>query len=126
MGWFSSKEDKQATLVPWKKLTDSEQLNEILGDRLGKKNILFKHSTRCSISALALNKFQNDWSDDIKDVEIWFLDLLNFREISNEIAEKTGVIHQSPQAISLENGEVKYYASHSEINLQRAIKSFEA
>jgi bacillithiol system protein YtxJ len=53
------------------------------------------------------------------------LDLLNHRDISNAIAEKTGIYHQSPQAIVLVNGEVKYQDSHSEISARRILKSLE-
>lgn len=126
MGWFSSSKESKTQVVPWQKLTEQSQLKEILGNKNGEKHILFKHSTRCSISAMALNRFQTDWSEDYKDVHIWYLDLLNFRELSNLIAEETGVHHQSPQAIAVKNGEVTYTASHSEINLRRAAKSLEA
>lgn len=124
MGWFSSKEKKNTPQVPWQKLTESSQLTEILGNKSGEKHILFKHSTRCSISAMALNRFQQDWDEEFGDVHVWYLDLLSYREISNQIAEKTGVYHQSPQAIAVQNGEVKYSASHSDISIKQAIKSF--
>jgi bacillithiol system protein YtxJ len=123
MGWFSSNKESKTQNVPWQKLTEQSQLSEIVGNKNGEKHIIFKHSTRCSISAMALNRFQKDWSDEHNEIHIWYLDLLNFREISSMVAEKTGVIHQSPQAIALKNGEVTYTATHSEINLRRAVKS---
>lgn len=125
MGWFSSKEEKSLPKVPWQKLTEVAQLDDIIQSKKGEKHILFKHSTRCSISAMALNRFQNDWSDEFEDVNIWYIDLISFRDISNAIAEKTGVQHQSPQAIAVQDGAVKYTSSHGEINLRRASKSFE-
>lgn len=124
MGWFSSKADTKTQRVPWQKLTESSQLSDIFMNTNGEKHILFKHSTRCSISAMALNRFENDWTEENDEVHIWYLDLLNFRELSNLIAEKTGVQHQSPQVILIWNGEVVYTASHSDINLRRAVKSF--
>ncbi len=132
MGWFSSnkEESKTSSALPlanvhWKSLTTLDQLNEILADRSGLKHVLFKHSTRCGVSAMTKKQFEKDWPGDKEDINVWYLDLLNYREISNAIAEKTGVYHQSPQAIALLNGEVRYDASHSEVSARRIIKSLE-
>lgn len=126
MAWFSSKQEDNTPSLPWQKLNDSSLLTDIIKNKSGEKHILFKHSTRCGISSMAISRFQKEWNEDFNDVHIWYLDLLNFREISNDIAEKTGVYHQSPQAIAIQNGEVKYSASHSDIDIAKAVKSFEA
>jgi len=133
MGWFSSKKDDDANKVEkpkasvqWKNLTDLNQLDEILNDRTGQKQLLFKHSTRCGVSTMTKRQFEKEWpEEENEDINVWYLDLLNHREISNAIAEKTGVYHQSPQVITLVNGEVRYDASHSEVSARRIIKSFE-
>ncbi|MGJ8660520.1 MAG: bacillithiol system redox-active protein YtxJ [Bacteroidota bacterium] len=132
MGWFSSKNSdsvpkKETPLatVHWKSLSSLDQLSEILDDRSSQKHVLFKHSTRCGVSAMTKRQFEKEWPADKDEINIWYLDLLKYRDISNAIAEKTGVFHQSPQAIALLNGEVRYDASHSEVSARRIIKSLE-
>ncbi|MCS6795954.1 MAG: bacillithiol system redox-active protein YtxJ [Raineya sp.] len=94
----------------WIKLENLAQLAEIKQKPLA---IIFKHSTRCSISSAALDKLQRNWKqDEMQDVAVYFLDLLRFREISNQIAGEFGVEHQSPQVIVLQSGKVIYHNSH--------------
>jgi|TARA_R110000737_G_scaffold151521_1_gene180804 bacillithiol system protein YtxJ len=127
MGWFSSKEENKKVVIPnvsWKNLSNLKQLDEVLENRSGEKHLLFKHSTRCGVSAMVKKQFENEWPAEQKEIVVWYLDLLNHRDISNAIAEKTGVFHQSPQAIAVINGEVVYDASHSQISARSIIKSF--
>ncbi|TNF08335.1 MAG: DUF2847 family protein, partial [Bacillota bacterium] len=49
---------------------------------------------------------------------LYFLDLLNHRDVSNEIANRFQVVHQSPQLILIKNGVAVYNASHSEIQAE--------
>lgn len=115
MGLFSSdKESKQE--FPWIKLKSMEQLNLAIENSIERPILLFKHSTRCSISSMAKNRFQNNWPIDNTSCDLYYLDLLIYRAISDEIEKKTGVIHQSPQAILIKNKEVIYEDSHSGIN----------
>ncbi len=125
MGWFSSNEKQITSRVPWQNLTEMSQWAEIWGNKNGEKHIVFKHSTRCSISMMAKRKAEQDWEERFGTAHIWYLDLLNHRDISNAIADSTGVYHQSPQVISFSNGEVKYQATHGEIDIRRAFKSFD-
>lgn len=118
MGWFGS---HSTTAFPWTKLTSSQQLEELieLSDEL--PVVLFKHSTRCSISSMALNRFESGWKLPAEACVCAYLDLLNFRSISLEIAEKTGVMHESPQAIVIKNKRVIYHASHNGIDAREII-----
>ena len=80
--------------------------------------IIFKHSTSCSISAAAKGKLERQWADaGLDDTKIYYLDLLRFRPISNEIAQKFGVQHESPQLLLIQDGECRYDASHMGIRL---------
>jgi bacillithiol system protein YtxJ len=104
----------------WLPLNVDEQLMDI--DLLSQQNdikaiVLFKHSTRCSISSVALNRLERSWKLTNDTVPTYFLDLLNFRNISNNIAEKYAVPHQSPQVIVIKNGKCIYSASHSDISV---------
>ena len=117
MGLFSKKETTKK--LPWESLTSVEQLRELVKTTHEKPILLFKHSTRCGISAMALNSFESDWSSEKELCDIYYLDLLKHRDVSDEIAALTGVQHQSPQVIVLKGDEVVYDASHSSIDARK-------
>ncbi len=100
----------------WIPLETLGQLNEITTLSFEKPVLLFKHSTRCSISRMALKEFENDFNLSSK-VTPYFLDLLEHRDISNEIALRFGVVHQSPQLILIRDGKAVYDTSHSGIEV---------
>jgi len=114
MGFFNSSKNK--TSFPWIELASMDQLNDVLKESGNKPLLLFKHSTRCSISSMALNRFENEWDRASDDADLYYLDLLNYREISNAIEVATNIIHQSPQVIVVKNDEVIYTASHTSIS----------
>jgi bacillithiol system protein YtxJ len=100
----------------WNTLETIEELSVI--DEASKTTpcLVFKHSTRCIISSMALNRLESSWkNDDGKKITPYYLDLLNYRAISNEIARRYGIEHQSPQALIISNGKCIYHASHSDI-----------
>lgn len=112
---FGSPEPKADTSrVAWRPLTDLGQLNEIINESTEKPVAIFKHSTRCSVSRMALKQFENEYDlDDL--ITPYFLDLLENRDVSNEVAKRFAVEHQSPQLILLKNGVPVYEASHGDI-----------
>lgn len=97
----------------WKNLTDSQQIQEII--ELSKQSpvLIFKHSTRCSISSTALNRLERAWN--LTDAKAYYLDLIAYRPISNALAEQFNVEHQSPQVLIIKNGQCVYHESHWEI-----------
>ena len=97
----------------WKTLMSITQLDNLIKISETKTVLIFKHSTRCGISRAVLKAFENQFKD--VDAEFYYLDLLNHRDISNEIASLLGVVHQSPQLLVLKNGKVKKHDSHYEI-----------
>jgi bacillithiol system protein YtxJ len=112
----SSENNTNPSKVNWIPLTDLGQLNEISELSNEKPVVIFKHSTRCSISRMALKQFENEY--DLSDTEVttYFLDLIAFRDISNEIASRFVVVHQSPQLLLLVGGKSVYEVSHSAID----------
>ncbi|QNH62588.1 bacillithiol system redox-active protein YtxJ [Hymenobacter sediminicola] len=105
-------------MTPWLPLTQPEQLLDIVRESQEAPVIIFKHSTSCSISAAAKGKLERQWADaGLDDTKIYYLDLLRFRPISNEIAQKFGVQHESPQLLLIQDGECRYDASHMGIRL---------
>ena len=113
-----NQENKAASKVGWRLLTDVEQLNEIIAASAEKPVVIFKHSTRCHISKTALRKFENDFNLEEKIIP-YFLDLIAYRTVSNEIAVRFAVAHQSPQLIVIKNGVALYNASHEGIDADK-------
>jgi bacillithiol system protein YtxJ len=112
----SSEENKaKASKVNWIPLTDLDQLNEIVVLSNAKPIAIFKHSTRCSISRFALKQFENEF-DSADATDTYFLDLIEHRDVSNEIASRFQVVHQSPQLLLIKNGQSVYDVSHSDID----------
>jgi bacillithiol system protein YtxJ len=109
----------------WNKITSLDQLESIKLESEQSPVLLFKHSTTCSISATALDRFERGFNklEDTKDIKFYYLDLLNHRDISKKIAEEFAVVHQSPQAILLKDGEAVYDASHYEISIADVVEA---
>ncbi|OYU95323.1 MAG: thioredoxin family protein [Bacteroidetes bacterium B1(2017)] len=100
-------------------LQNSSQLDQLDLLSAQKAVIIFKHSTRCSISSTALSRFQRAYANENPDnLPVYYLDLLKHRDISNEIANRYSIEHQSPQTLLIKNGTCVHTASHIEINLQ--------
>ena len=111
----SENTNKEERKINWNNLEHLDQLDKIINESWEKPIVIFKHSTRCSISRMALKQFENEYNYEDK-ITPYFLDLLNHRDISNEIALMFNVNHQSPQMIVIKNGIVLFNASHSDIN----------
>jgi bacillithiol system protein YtxJ len=107
--------------VNWIPLTNLAQLDDIEKISSVKPIVIFKHSTRCSISRMALKQFERQYDLD-ETVDAFFLDLIAHRDVSNEIANKFNVYHESPQLILIKNGKAVYDVSHSDIDAE-ALKS---
>jgi bacillithiol system protein YtxJ len=111
----SENQSSSTSKINWIPLKDLGQLNEILILSNEKPMIIFKHSTRCSVSRMALKQFENEF-DSKNKVDAYFLDLLEYRDISNEIAHRFNVYHQSPQLLLIKEGKSVYDVSHSDID----------
>ena len=108
--------------MTWKDLTQSDQLQEILSASKRKPQLIFKHSTRCAISSMAKNRLEREWN--LENIDVWYLDLLAHRNISNQIASQLDVHHESPQAILLRDGVVIHQSSHNSISASEIKRSF--
>ncbi|MBP6430520.1 MAG: bacillithiol system redox-active protein YtxJ [Ferruginibacter sp.] len=97
----------------WINLVTEEQLTKIKELSVTQPQVIFKHSTRCSISNVAKNRLEKSAAPE--GVDFYYLDLLNYRNISNKIAEKFSVFHESPQILLIKNGECVYDESHGGI-----------
>ncbi|MBX2952071.1 MAG: bacillithiol system redox-active protein YtxJ [Leadbetterella sp.] len=104
----------------WQELTDIAQLDTLTEESREVPVGIFKHSTRCSISATALDRLERRWpkAEGTEALKMYYLDLIAHRDISNAIAEKYGVQHESPQFILLKGGTAVYHESHYGISLE--------
>jgi bacillithiol system protein YtxJ len=119
MSWFSSAKKNQST-IPWIHPVDIDEVTELL-DQETKPIIFFKHSTRCSISAMALDRLEREWDVDSIHLKVVYIDVLNQRHISDFLARIVGVEHQSPQLLLVNQGKCVYHASHNQISLKPII-----
>lgn len=100
----------------WIPLESIDQLEAI--KQASGHSILFKHSTRCSISLMAKRKFEFEWDALPPETSLYFLDLIKNRNISNAIADMFKVHHESPQLLLIKDGECIYETSHSDISAE--------
>jgi len=113
----SSKEKENTPVVPWKILNSLNQLDQISEDSKSKPVAIFKHSTTCGISRMVLRGIESQYDIDPNQMDIYYLDLKAYREVSNEIAARFQVWHESPQMILIKNGVAVYHDSHSAVTV---------
>ncbi len=102
--------------MEWINLRTEDQLDELISKSASRPQIIFKHSIRCSISALAKNRLDKEKSPE--EMDFYYLDLINNRILSNKVAEIFGVSHESPQVLVIKNGESIYNESHMGITMK--------
>lgn len=102
----------------WIDLTSENQLSDIISVSETQAVIIFKHSTRCSISVAAKGRLERNWGFSEHEVMAFYLDLLQYRDISKKIADDFQVHHESPQLLLIKNGECTYSETHSGITVQ--------
>lgn len=119
---FGSSEKDKVSKVGWRILADLGQLNEIIELSNQKLVLIFKHSTRCSISRFALKNFENEYDFSEEKLQPYLLDLMEYRAISNEITNRFDVMHQSPQILLIKEGKCVYDDSHDGIEVNKLKK----
>lgn len=121
MGLFSGlfgkidNKGKEEKFFPWIPLTSIDQLEEIEKKSMSKPQLIFKHSTSCGISRMVIRSFTNTFELSQEQVDVFYLDLHSYRDVSNEVGYKFQIMHQSPQVIVIKNGEVIAHGSHGSI-----------
>ena len=108
-------------MIHWIPLQRPEQLETIVTASNSRPQVIFKHSTRCSVSSMVLNRLERE--EQPAAMDFYFLDLISYRPISNDIAERFHVHHESPQIIIIKNGEAIFDESHLAIQMDE-ITSF--
>lgn len=115
-GSETNAEKKEKKTIPWIPLTSLDQLGEIEKKSRSKTQIIFKHSTTCGISRMVMNMFKGSYDFSETQMDLYYLDLHAYREVSNEVGLKFQVRHQSPQLLVIKNGTTVAHASHAAIS----------
>src|SRR5215210_5997211 len=102
--------------MKWIELTSEQQIAEIREKSAQRPQVIFKHSTRCGISAVAKSRLDK-WQPS-EDFDFYYLDLIRNRDLSNMIATDFHVYHESPQVLIIKNGECVHDESHLSISVQ--------
>lgn len=110
--------------MQWTNLTDLAQIDTI--KKASGYSVIFKHSTRCSVSMMAKRGFESDWDAIPENTTLYFLDLIAHRDISAYIAEVFQVHHESPQTLLIKDGECILDSSHSDISAEEIAGSIAA
>ncbi len=101
--------------MKWIELKSNNQIKEIIEKSKAKPQVIFKHSTRCSISAMAKGRLERSLAPG--NADFYFLDLITYRNISNQVSSEFDVYHESPQILVIKNGECVYDESHGSITM---------
>jgi bacillithiol system protein YtxJ len=110
---------KNQSNLNWLDLNSFSQIESLIEDNKRQKDFvfaIFKHSTRCSISSVAKRRLEKDWVKSNPDIPLYYLDLIQYRGVSDQIADFFKVRHQSPQILVIKNGLAVYNESHLSIS----------
>ncbi|MCT2563804.1 bacillithiol system redox-active protein YtxJ [Chryseobacterium herbae] len=118
---FGGKENTPERKSFWKKIESEEDLAKAIESSYHHRIAIFKHSTRCFISKTVLNNFEREIDNLDHQLDLYYLDLLEHRAISNKISKDLEIRHESPQLIIIEDGKVINSASHEDISISQII-----
>lgn len=123
MGFFSraNSDDDQASKISWKELTSNIEVDEAIMGSNFNPQVIMKHSPRCGISFLAKRNLDN--MQEFDNVGYFLIDVIRNRSVSQYLAEKFGIRHESPQAFVLKQGDVAWHGSHYRITDEAVVNS---
>lgn len=119
---FWKKSNKVVEGVKWNELTSVSQIQSLIEESKEQPVLIYKHSTRCSISSMAMERLERSWTSEGNEIKPYYLDLISLRDVSSAVAQTFEVYHESPQIILIKNGKAVYDASHMSISFS-AIES---
>ena len=104
----------------WIALTNPDQLELIKERSHTKPQVIFKHSSRCGTSSLAKNRLEK--KSPPPTVDFYFLDLINYRALSDKVSYDFKVSHESPQVLLIKKGQCVYEESHLGISMEEILE----
>lgn len=105
----------------WIPLQSESQLQEIILKSKDNPQVIFKHSTRCGVSSMIKNRLEK--SEQPENLEFHYLDLIKFRNLSNQISRDFNIRHESPQVIVVKDGKPVYEENHSAIYMDDIVEN---
>ena len=107
--------EAQEAFINWLHLINIDQIKQIRSLSKSETVFIFKHSTRCGISKMVIKRFENMFDESMSNVKVYYLDILNYRDVSDKVGVTFNVIHQSPQLLIIKNEVSVFNASHQDI-----------
>jgi bacillithiol system protein YtxJ len=104
----------------WILLTSAAQLDQLITDSVSRPQVIFKHSSRCSISSMSRNRLERNKQP--AGIDFYFLDLIAYRDLSNKVEDVFRVPHESPQVLLIKNGQSVYDESHTGITMDEIVE----
>lgn len=96
---------------PFTALVREDELDALVVRSSTRPVLIFKHSPTCGTSYFALDEL-SAWGQEQDAADVHLVDVIAHRVVSNEIARRFGVRHQSPQVLLVRDGRVLWHASH--------------
>jgi len=109
----------------WKTLSSEDQIDQIISDSNNRPQVIYKHSTRCAVSAQAYRRLKIIDSEVIQAADIYYLDVIASRPVSNAVADRFRIRHESPQLLLIRNGCVVWEESHYGIQGEAVLEAIE-
>lgn len=113
----SENKEEVKSHVQWIPLTSIQQLEAIKKESKNETVLVFKHSTRCGISRMVIKQFEKKFDESMNSAKVYYLDLLSYRDVSDEVGYTFQVMHQSPQLLIIKNEIVVAHTSHYDITV---------
>lgn len=113
-------------MIEWQHLKTSKELQSLIQKSHDTPAVIFKHSKRCGASAIVKKRLEEDWDLESGEIDIYFLDLIEHRDLSSEVAKTFGVRHESPQILVINNGQSLFDTSHGGVSVTAIKKVLES
>lgn len=101
----------------WNQPQTADQVNEIL-KRSQMPQVIYKHSYSCVVSLFAKSSLDSDLESIAEQADLHLVDVIAQQPLSEEIALKTGIRHESPQIIVMYKGEPYWHASQGDVRIK--------
>jgi bacillithiol system protein YtxJ len=102
--------------------TTYEEFRSLMRDSRRTPVVLLKHSTRCPISAGAMADFKT-FAEEHPEIPCWWINIVEHRELARQVADDTGIAHQSPQVFIFRDERSAWHASHGAITRRALISN---
>lgn len=115
--------DSDTELEAWNRLNDKNEVKEVMAASEEKPQLVYKHSHRCSICLLAKEQIEEVADTIDEHADMHFVNVVRSRPVSNALTEQTGVRHESPQVLLINDDEVVWHASHHSIKGEAVLEA---